>query len=98
MANPNPDALKARMGKKRKRKPGTIHDVLGIVWVALAAAQDALSSELTTDRLKGCHAVFQGAQAYAKLLEIGELEARLKALEDATPHTSKPSGVDHALN
>jgi hypothetical protein len=33
-------------------------------------------------RLKAIHAVSQCAGQYAKLLEVGELEARLKVLED----------------
>jgi hypothetical protein len=34
-------------------------------------------------RLKAIHAIIQAGSAYAKLLEIGELEARLSAVEQA---------------
>ena len=82
MANPHPDALHARRAKKRRRKPGDMQAVKAKVWNALCEAEAVLlaaeDAELT---LKAVHAVSQCAGQYAKLLEIGELEARVQALE-----------------
>lgn len=82
MANPHPDPLRARLAKKRRRKAGTLAQLTVVVWHALLEAQAVLEeadeAELT---LKAVHAVSQCAGQYAKLLEVGELEARIQALE-----------------
>jgi hypothetical protein len=80
--NPNPH--QARTAKKAKAKPPSIKEASLIVWKALEAAQAILGESDPTLKLKACHAVFQGAQAFAKLHEVGELEARLLALEAKT--------------
>ena len=90
MANPNADPTRARLAKKAKARPGNIQDAAGAVWDALETAREILSSTDTNERLKACHATFQGAQAYAKLFEVGELEARLSALERGGPIKVKP--------
>jgi hypothetical protein len=90
-------ALTARLGKKAKSKPGNLQDVLGIVWKALETVQAALEDTDVLIRLKASHAVFQGAQAYSKLYEVGELEARLAALEQRTAVPEK-AGVQHVTN
>ena len=81
MSNPNPTA--ARQAKKRKRrgKPGSIEDARALLWKALQRAGDILDNEDDTLSLKAIHAVSQGAAAYARIVEVGELEARLSALE-----------------
>ena len=74
----------ARMAKKRHRKPGNLHDLLAMLWRALIEAQGVLaraSDEEAELKLKAVHAISQAGGQYAKLLEIGELEARLTALE-----------------
>lgn len=96
MANPNPDALRARLAKKRKHKPGNLQDVLAIVWDALKTAQVLLEDEDPAMQLKAAHGVFQGGMAYAKLYESGELEARLSALEKATLAPSNVSRLNAA--
>lgn len=80
MANPNP--TKARQARKRRRKPGDVKAVLGKVWSALETAESDLGSQIPEIRLKAAHAVFQGATAYTKLLELGEHESRLRAVEE----------------
>ena len=77
--NPNPS--KARQALKQKMKPPSVQDAALIVWEALQAARGILDHPTAEMKLKACHAVFQGSQAYAKLYEVGELEARLTALE-----------------
>jgi hypothetical protein len=84
MANSKPDPVKARLGKREKSKPPNIQSAAEVVWKALQTAQKILENEDSTMKLKACHAVFQGAQAFAKLYEVGELEARMVALEAKT--------------
>jgi hypothetical protein len=80
MANPNPH--QARQAKRRASKPGTLPQLQLKLWQALCAAeavlQTATEAELT---LKAVHAMAQVAGHYARLLEVGEIEARLAALE-----------------
>ena len=78
--NANPS--KARQAKKR-RKLVTLPDVALYVLKALETAHELLEDSDTQTKLKACHAVFQGVTAYAKVYEVGELEARLLALESA---------------
>ncbi len=83
MANPNPDPLKARMAKKRKGRTGDLPALRRKLWVALLHAEDVLENATEPElRLKSIHAFSQTAGQYAKLLEIGELEARLALLEE----------------
>jgi hypothetical protein len=81
VANPNP--YQARAAKRRAHKPLNLLDVLKIMTKAIREAEAAL---LATDdvelTLKCVHALSQSCGMYAKLLEVGEFEARLKALED----------------
>lgn len=85
MANPNP--VEARQAKRARRrgKPGTLEDARALLWRALTRAGELLEAEDPAHALKAVHAVSQGAAAYARIVEIGELEARIKALEDAQP-------------
>ena len=79
----NSNPLEARLARRRKRKPGDMKALQAKVWTALEAASDLLESESLDERLRACHAVFQGATAYAKVLQVGELEARLNEVEAA---------------
>ena len=80
MANPAPDALKARLGTRRRRLK-KVSDVLPIVGKALEKAESLLEDIDPTVQLKAANTIFQGAMAFGKLLEVGELEARLIELE-----------------
>lgn len=82
MANPNPYA--ARLALRRARKPGTMEDVLLVLWTAVRDAERLLYEAEDPDfRLRCIHAISQAAGQYVRLLESGEFDARLKALEDA---------------
>jgi hypothetical protein len=79
---PNPNPWHARHAKRKVRKPGNLQDLQRKLWRALCAAEAVLdASEDPELTLKAVHAVSQCAGQYAKLLEIGELEARVQALE-----------------
>ena len=83
MANPSPH--RGRLGKKLRGKPGDMPQLLLILWHALKRSQGVLDRVVEDDEatLKACHAISQIAGQYAKLLEIGELEARIAALEQS---------------
>ena len=80
MANNNP--WHGRYAKRQIRKPGDLEDLKKKLWRALCAAEAVLDeAEEPELALKAVHAVSQTAGQYAKLFEIGEVEARLAALE-----------------
>jgi hypothetical protein len=83
MAAPNnPQTIQARMAKKKRQRTGDLKALQRKVWVALMYAEDVLEEATETElRLKAIHALSQCAGQYAKLLEVGELEARLTELE-----------------
>jgi hypothetical protein len=75
---------KAHRPRKRRAKPGKLPDLVRILWQAVLEAEAVLHStngdnpELT---LRAAHCLSQCAGQYAKLLEVGELEQRILALE-----------------
>jgi hypothetical protein len=78
----NASPHKARLGKRLRHKPGNVTDLQRILWYALKLAQGVLDNATEEDQiLRGVHAVSQCAGQYEKLLEIGEFEARLAAIE-----------------
>ena len=80
---PNPSPYQARLGRKLRGKPGDLPQLQLILWHALKRAQGILEAATEDDdaALRAIHAISQVAGQYAKLLEIGEFEARLAALE-----------------
>ena len=77
---------KARQAKKRHarlRKSGSIADMKRELWRAILCAKDVLLDPSTdpATTLKAVHAITSASTAYAKLIEVGELEARLAELE-----------------
>lgn len=83
MANPSPH--KARQARKRRSKPGNLEALKRDLWHVLQAALRVLDAPDTTPELtlRAVHAMAQAAGQYARLIEVGELEARLAALESA---------------
>jgi len=82
MANASP--YRARLAKRRAHKPGDLNNLTRILWTAIRDAEQLLyTAEDPELRLRCVHALSQSAGQYARLLEIGELEARLEALERA---------------
>ena len=79
---PNPSPHHARIARKRRRKPGDLAAVTRVLWQAIVVAEDLLHDAEEADmQLRCVHALSQAAGQYAKLLEVGELESRLAALE-----------------
>ena len=54
------------------------------LWRVVLCAKDVLLDASTdpTTTLKAVHAITSASTAYAKLIEVGELEARLSTLEE----------------
>jgi len=71
-----------RRATKRARKPGHLADLQRVLWHAIIEAKWVLDqAEEPELRLRAIHALSQASGQYAKLLEIGELEARIAILE-----------------
>ncbi|WP_424951021.1 hypothetical protein [Deinococcus sp.] len=91
MSNPNPTTARQAKKRKRRSKPGSIEDARALLWKALQRAGELLEAEtvkedgsVTPDNhtaLRAIDAISQGAAAYARIVEVGELEARIAALE-----------------
>ena len=87
VANPNPH--KARQKRKRRPTPGTVKQLTAVLWSAITKLEEHLSvtadaEEVNTAELcKLTHALSQSAGSYLRAVEVGELEARVEALEGA---------------
>lgn len=78
----------ARMSKKEKSKPGSLDDLTHTLWKAINRLDTCLEqladTEGKADTNELCrlvHCLSQSASVYARVLEVGELEARVQALE-----------------
>lgn len=85
-------ASQGRMARQRRRKPGDLAALQRVVWQALLEAEAILRDADSEPELKlrGVHAVTQAASAYARLIETGELEARVKRLEERRAREEAP--------
>jgi hypothetical protein len=88
--NPNPAEARKAKRARRRGKPGTLEDARVLLWRALTRAGELLEEEDPAYALKAVHAISQGAAAYARIVEVGELEARIAALEGQDAPTSGP--------
>ena len=70
---------------KKARRAGTVDEVRLKLWNALLSVENVLYDDDTDTLtvLKAAHAMTQAASAYARIVEAGELEARLSELESA---------------
>ena len=90
----------ARQSKKRNRrpKPGTVKQLSAVLWRAITHLEehlDGVTTAETVDTSELCkltHALSQSASTYLKAVEVGELEARLEALERAQAVTQDTPG------
>ena len=87
---------KARQAKKRHarlRKSGTIDNMRRALWRAILCATDVLldSSNDPATTLKAVHEITSASTAYTKLVEVGELDARLAELEAHVVRQAKRS-------
>jgi hypothetical protein len=79
---PNASPHKARLARKRARKPGNLLALQRLLWRALLVAETILTTAAEEDRqLRAIHAISQASGHYLKVIEVGELEARLAVIE-----------------
>ena len=83
MANPDPSPARAAKARKRRcQKAASIGDARRALWRAVEATEAVLdTSDDPALTLKACHALTQSAAAYAKMVQLAELEVRIEALE-----------------
>lgn len=80
MANSNP--VPGRLAKRAKRYNGDVGQLQGKLWAAILRAETIM--EPGGDdylALRAAHCLSQVAASFLKAVEVGELEARLEALE-----------------
>jgi len=68
---------------RRIRKPGGALTVQRKMWQAVLAAEDLLMSPKATfdDQIRAVHALQQAASAYARLLEVVDLQEQVDAMQ-----------------
>jgi hypothetical protein len=83
VGNKNPVA--GRLAQKDRGKPGDLAAVQVLLWTALDKARGVMEASAQKDDmvLRAANCIGQLAMSYAKLLEVGETEARLQAVEVA---------------
>lgn len=78
----------ARLTKRSRRSRGDLNSARLRLWRAVEAAEaclmDAAAEDDRAGVLRAVHAVTQASAAFARLVEVGELEARLAELEKLT--------------
>ena len=82
--NTKPENVRSEKKKRRRiRKMGDITDARRKLWQAITSEEEVLLDDQsdTLTVLKAVHAITSASTAYAKLVEIGEFEKRLEAVE-----------------
>lgn len=83
----------AKLLRRRTHRAGDLQQLMKMLWQALIEAEAVLLAsddpELT---LKACHAISQCGGQYFRLLEGGEMESRLKAVEAAMQAAAQRNG------
>lgn len=80
MANLNPVA--GRLARRARRADGDVAQLQTKLWQAILQAEGVMLKEGDDVlKLKAIHCLSQTAASFLKAIEIGELEARLEALE-----------------
>ncbi len=80
MANKNP--YQGRIERKAKRSAGDITRLREKLWKALERAEGLMDSDDAAVVLRAIHALAQATGPYLKAVEVGEIEARLRAIEE----------------
>jgi uncharacterized small protein (DUF1192 family) len=81
----NRNPYRARMQKRLQRTPGDLQDVKHRLWAVLLASYDDIVDEPEPQVRRAHYYAFTAiVNTYSKLIEVGELEARIAALEQAT--------------
>ena len=89
----NPGQQKTTPKRRLARSRGTIEDLSRVLWHAITEARGVLGNENPILKLKAVHAIATAAGSYLRSVEIGDLEARIAALETGKPITLESSEV-----
>jgi hypothetical protein len=87
MAAPKePNTAPARQAKRAKSQTraaavGTLADVRAKLWACIGRVEKLTEADDAGTVLRAAHAMVQACGAYVKVVEVGELEARLGELE-----------------
>jgi hypothetical protein len=82
-----------KMARKKLRKPGDLAALRRKLWQAILESERVLlTNEDDEVVLRAVHALAQAAGHYARLIEIADMEARLKAVEARLAMVGKPNG------
>lgn len=105
MAAPkDPTTYLARLAKRNRRATGDLAEAQKRLWRAVEMAEacmrDAAAEGDRAGVLKAVHATTQAVSAFARVVEVGELEARLEEIEGAlrsrTPSAGPGYGAAYA--
>jgi|SRR4029450_5088122 hypothetical protein len=78
----NPDPIKARLARRRKRKAGDLPALKRAIWQSVRDTQLAAESAVTIPEIcQTVHALAAISNSYTKVLQGVEVEARLAQLE-----------------
>jgi hypothetical protein len=90
-----PHVARAAKRRKRTRTAGDLADARLSLWQAVKTAEDLLldAGQDAATTLRAVHALTQACTAYAKLVEAGELEARIAELERAMDARAASGGA-----
>jgi hypothetical protein len=72
--------VKAR--RKRYRKPGDVADLRRVLWSALTQIEELLADNDPQMKIKAAHALGTLSGTYLRALELGDLEQRVRRLEE----------------
>jgi uncharacterized small protein (DUF1192 family) len=87
----NRNPYKARMQKRLQRTPGDLDAVKHRLWAVLLSSYDDIVEEADPQvRRTHYYALTAIVSAYSKLIEVGELEARIAALEAVAERNGQP--------
>ena len=83
MTNQNPlPARQAKKSRRQRQKPGDLDALRVKLWHLIDRLDDHLAdAQIAADTLKAGHLLIQTSGVYLKLIEVGEIEARLTSLE-----------------
>jgi hypothetical protein len=78
----NKNPWQARLKRHAKRTPGSIDELRRHAWGVLLISLEDVATADPEARRKAILAFWQGAGVYKGLVEVGELENRVAALEE----------------
>ena len=83
MANPNPIEGRAKARRNRQSAMGDISQLRSKLWALVEKLDGHIAEhDVTPDLLKVAHALIQTAGVYLRAVEVGDLEAHVKLIQE----------------